>query len=194
MAKHIDHISPSAYLEIIQLCSPSPDEEGHCSAVVFLCSQSFGILQLFTVDITSDQIYRLQKTSESCSQSRFSQKQRWACYTTSQKAPLAPFQRKDTFQDSHLCLSFLWWYPATISVVLSLCVHSISYSVPVPMKKTLSCAKWKLKGYGHRSFPTSDTVAPSHSSKLLLRPSSALLPSPSYLDSLEDLRSPLPPR
>ena len=41
---------------------------------------------------------------------------------------LAPSQRKDTFQDSHLCLSFLWWYPATISVILSLCVHSISYS------------------------------------------------------------------
>ena len=37
-------------------------------------------------------------------------------------------------------------------------------------------------------LPTSDTVAPSHSSKLPLRPSSSLLPSPSYLDSLEDLR------
>ena len=37
-------------------------------------------------------------------------------------------------------------------------------------------------------LPTSDTVADSHSSKLPLRHSSSLLPSPSYLDSLEDLR------
>ena len=29
-------------------------------------------------------------------------------YTTSQKASLARSQRNDTFQDSHLCLSFLW--------------------------------------------------------------------------------------
>ena len=42
-------------------------------------------------------------------------------------------------------------------------------------------------------LPTSDTVAPSHSSKLPFRPSSSVLPSPSYLDSLENLRFP-PPR
>ena len=41
-------------------------------------------------------------------------------------------------------------------------------------------------------IPTSDTVAPSHSSKLPLRPSSSLLPSSSYLDSQEDLRFPPP--
>ena len=37
-------------------------------------------------------------------------------------------------------------------------------------------------------LPTSDTVAPSHSSKFPLRHSSSILPSPSYLDFLEDLR------
>ena len=48
MAKHINHINRSAFPEIRSICSPSPDEEGHCSADVFLCSQSFGLLQLFT--------------------------------------------------------------------------------------------------------------------------------------------------
>ena len=65
--------------------------------------------------------------------------------------------KKDTFQDSHLCLSFLWWYPATISVFLFLCVQSISYSLfrfrwKNNNKTTVSCAKWKLKGFGYRSF------------------------------------------
>ena len=58
----------------------------------------------------------------------------------------------------------------------------------------------KLKGFGHQTFsvtaslvwnslsPTSDTVVPPHSSKLLLRPFSSLLLFPSYIDSLEDLR------
>ena len=41
-------------------------------------------------------------------------------------------------------------------------------------------------------LPTSDTDAPSHSSKLPLGPSSSLLPSPSSLDSLEDKRFPPP--
>ena len=80
------------------------------------------------IDITSDQMYRLQKIQKSRSQSGFSQKQTWACYTTSQKSSLAPSQSKNTFQDSHLSFSFFWWYPATKSVILSLCVHCISYS------------------------------------------------------------------
>ena len=95
---------------------------------VLLCSQSFGLLQLFTNWHHFWSNVPLSKKSKSCSQSRFSQKQTWACYITSQKNSLAPSKRKDSFQDSHHCLSFLWWYPATISVILSLCVHSISYS------------------------------------------------------------------
>ena len=43
-------------------------------------------------------------------------------------------------------------------------------------------------------LPTSDTAAPSYSSKLPLRPSSSLIPSPSFLYSLEDLRFFLPHR
>ena len=36
--------------------------------------------------------------------------------------------------------------------LVSLCTLHLALSVPAPMKKTLSCAKWKLKGFGHRSF------------------------------------------
>ena len=54
----------------------------------------------------------------------------------SKKVSLAPGQRKNTFQDSHLCLSFLWWYPVTISMILSLCTLHLVLSVPVQMKKT----------------------------------------------------------
>ena len=88
----------------------------------------FGLLQLFTHwhHFWSDVLP--SKKSKLCSQSLFLQKQTWACFTTSRKASLALSQRKDTFQVSHLCSSFLWWYPATISVILSLWVHSISYS------------------------------------------------------------------
>ena len=39
---------------------------------------------------------------------------------------------------------------------------------------------------GTNFLPTSDTAVPSHSSKLLLKPSSLLLPSLSYLDLLQD--------
>ena len=40
---------------------------------------------------------------------------------------------------------------------------------------------------GATFLPTSDTAVPSHNSKLLLKPSSSLLPSLSYLDPREDL-------
>ena len=79
-------------------------------------------------DITSDQMYGLKKKNLNHAASHFSQKQTWACFTTYQKASLAASQRKDTFQDSHLCFSLLWSYPAMISVILFLCVHSISWS------------------------------------------------------------------
>ena len=122
------------------------------------------------IDITSDQMYCLKKNSKSCSQSHFSQKQTWGCYTTSQKASLAPSQRKDSFQDSHLYFSFLWWYPATISVILSLCVHSISYFpfqfwwkklFPVQNENSRAlvtgCSLFRRPMSGTVFLPTSDT-------------------------------------
>ena len=121
----------SAYLEIRRISSVC-----HLltrkDTVLLMCSCVLSRLEYcnsLLINVNSDQMYRLRKL-KSCSQSRFSQKQTEACYTTS---PGAPSQRKDAFQDSHLCFSFLWWYPATISVILSLCVHSISYS-PFPFR------------------------------------------------------------
>ena len=83
---------------------------------------------------------------------------------------------------------------------VSLCTLHLVHSVPVPMKKLFPVQNGNSRALvtgrslfrcllsGTVFIPTSDTVAPSHSSKLPLRPSSSLLPSPSYLDSLEDLR------
>ena len=65
-------------------------------------------------------------------------------------------------------------------------------------EKTLSCAKWKLKGFGHRSFSVQaprvwNNLPPHirHNSslsqfKISLGTSSSLVPSLSYLDRLED--------
>ena len=130
MAKLTDHINRSAYLEIKRISSVR-----HLltrkATVQLMCSFFLSRLDYcnsLLIDITSDQMYRLQKIQNHAAQVVFRKKQTWACYTASQKASLASSQRKETFQDSHLCLSFLWWYRATISVILSLCVHSISYS------------------------------------------------------------------
>ena len=79
-------------------------------------------------------------------------------------------------------------------------LETVTVSVPVPMKKLFPVKNGHSRALvagrslfrrplsGTVFLPTSDTVAPSHNSKLPLRPSSSLLPSPSYLDSLEDLR------
>ena len=86
----------------------------------------------------------------------------------------------------------LWWYPSTIPVIMSLWIHFVTLSVPVQMKKNLSCARWKLKGFSYWSFSvrlplsgttfllTSNTAILSHSSKLLLKPFSLLQPTLSY--------------
>ena len=89
---------------------------------------------------------------------------------------------------------------------VSLCTLHFILSIPVPMEKNLFPVQngnsralvtgrflFRRPLSGTVFLPTSDTVALSHSLKLLLRPSSSLLPSLSYLDPLGDLRPP-PPR
>ena len=78
---------------------------------------------------------------------------------------------------------------------VSLCTPHLALSVPVQMKKLFSVQNGNSRALvTNRSMfrcPLSGTVflraPPSHSSKLLLRPSSSLQPFPSYLDFLEDL-------
>ena len=136
----------------------------------------------------------------------------WGCYITSQKASLAPSQRQDTFQDSHLFDRILFkiatfvfnFFDSTLPPYLSSClsVYTPSHTLCSSSdEKTLSCAKWKLKGFGHRSFSVQaplvwNSLPPHirHSCSLsqfktsIETSSSSLLPSQSYLDSLEDLR------
>ena len=47
---------------------------------------------------------------------------------------------------------FVSWYPATLPITLSLCTLYLTLSIPVQMKENLSCARWKLKGFGCWSF------------------------------------------
>ena len=77
MAKHTDHISHSVYLEIRRISSvchlltKKATVQLMCSFVLSRLDYCNSLL----IDITSDQMYRLQKKSKSSSQSRFSQKQ-----------------------------------------------------------------------------------------------------------------------
>ena len=47
---------------------------------------------------------------------------------------MAASQRKDHFQDSHLCFPILWLHPATIPVIMSLCALCLILSVLVLKK------------------------------------------------------------
>ena len=85
---------------------------------------------------------------------------------------------------------FFWWDAATMPVIVSLYTLLLAHSVPVQMKTkqnpTLSCARWKLKGFGDRSF--SVQVPPAHirhcsslsQFKTFLKRYSLLLPTLSY--------------
>ena len=84
--------------------------------------------------------------------------------------------------------------PPYLSSVLSVYTPSRTvHSSSDGGKTTLSCARWKLKGFGYRSFSvqaplvqnnlpahTSDSAVLSHSSKRLLNHFSLLLPTLSY--------------
>ena len=66
IAKHTDHISCSAYLEIRRISSIRHlfTNKSQCSADVLLRSQLFGLLELFVTNNTAGQMYRLEKTKK----------------------------------------------------------------------------------------------------------------------------------
>ena len=133
MAKHTDHINRSAYLEIRRISSVC-HLLSRKTTVQLVCSFVLSRLEYcnsLIIDITSDQMYRLQKYSKACSQSRFSQKQTWAvivswCFQPSQPQRVAsglanmnmlhhfskklhwlPVKERILFKITNLCLSFL---------------------------------------------------------------------------------------
>ena len=120
--------------------------------------------------------------------------------TTSQKASLAPSQKERIlFKIATFAFRF---FDGTLPPYLSSCpsVYTPSHTLrcnsnekklfPVQHRNSRALVTgrslFRRPLSGTLFLPTSDTVAPSHSSKLPLRHSSSLLPSPSYLDSLED--------
>ena len=82
MEKHIDRVSRSAYLEIRRISSVRHHltRKATVQLMCFFVLSRLDCCNSLLTDITSDQMYRLQKNknknkSKSCSQSRFSQKQ-----------------------------------------------------------------------------------------------------------------------
>ena len=167
--------------------------------------------------MTNSHCYRLWQTHTAVI---YSQTQTQGCYITSQKASLAPSQRQDTFQDSHLFDRILFkiatfvfnFFDSTLPPYLSSCLYVYTpshtlYSSSVEKKQQLfpvqngnsralvtACSLFRHCLSGTVCLPTPDTVTPCHSSKLPLRPSSSLLPSSSYLDPLDNLRFSFPHR
>ena len=150
------------------------------------------------IDITSDQVSHLRKIQNHATKVVF----RKSCHEHGtpllKKLHWLPDKERILFKIAIFAFCF---FDGTLPLYLSTCLSVYTQSRTLRSsseEKTPSCAKWKLKGFGHRSFrrpffgtvflPTSDTVGPSQSSTLLLRPSSSFLSSQSYLDPLEDLR------
>ena len=106
MVKCADHISHSAYLEIRRMSSiPFPnthsaDDESHCPADVFFCSQSVAVLQLSSLTST---VIR----STGCKKFKTMQRKlffaRVDMNTLDQGTSVAASERRDYFQDSHIC-------------------------------------------------------------------------------------------
>ena len=104
MAKHIDHISRSVYLEIRRISSVrhllmrKATFQLMCSFVLSRLDYRNSLL----IDITSDQMSCFQRIQNHAAK---------VVFCKSKQEHVTPLlkkcQRKDTFQDSHLCLSFL---------------------------------------------------------------------------------------
>ena len=174
----------------------------------YLTPQCFVGSELCSFEPVSQEFVRLQKKCTAFRKFKIMQPKSFFAkgdismfHHFSKKLNWLPVKERILFKIA-LCFSFLWWYPATISVIrfsvyspfqfrwrknFFLCKMDTQWLwSPVVLFWGTPCLEVFL--------PTSDTVVPSHSSKLLLRPSSSLLPSPSYLDPLEDFRSPPPSR
>ena len=132
MVKHIDHFSRSAYVEIRRI-----------SSIQLMCSFVLSRLDccncLFT-DINCDQMYRLQKVQNHAA--KFFCKSRhehvkpllkalqWLSVIDRFIFTIATLVFRCFLLLSFLLLFYLFflWYPATISVTVFLCIHSLSHT------------------------------------------------------------------
>ena len=127
--KHIDHISRSAYLEIRKnwsirhLLTTKATAQLMCSLVL---SRLDGCNSLL-VDIYCDQMYRLQKVQNNAAKAVFGKNRHKHVRPLLKALHWLPVTR-EYFEDSHFCFPFFSWYPATISVIMSLCIHFFSHT------------------------------------------------------------------
>ena len=129
MAKHTDHNSRSACLEIRRISSIRNFPTGKATAQP-MCSFFLSRLDYcnsLLIDITTDHMYRLQKKSELCSKSRFRKSRHEYVKPLLEKLHWLPVKERTLFKISTFAFLLLW-YPATILVILLFCVHSIPYS------------------------------------------------------------------
>ena len=129
MAKHIDHISRSAYFEIRRISSirhlltTKATAQLMCSLVL---SRLDGCNSLL-VDIYCDQMYRLQKVQNNAAKAVFRKNRPKHVRPLLKALHWLPVTR-EYFEDSHFCFPFFSWYPATIPVIMSLCIHFFSHT------------------------------------------------------------------
>ena len=154
MAKHIDHFSHSAYLEIRRISSVC-----HLlmrkATVQLMCSFVLSRLDYcnsLLIDITSDQMFRLQKVQNHAAKVVFCKSKHEHVTPLLIKLHWLPATERILFKIATISFHF---FDSTLPPYLSSClsVYTLSRTLRSSSnEKTLSSAKWTLKAFGHRSF------------------------------------------
>ena len=112
-----NHICHSAYLEvksarsnIHQYQTDKATPELKCSSSLNVCNTASPLLFHITIQVI------ILNWLQSCSQSLFT-KQTWTCVHKNHSTESQTSFQESFFMRSHLCIPFLWWYPATMPVI-----------------------------------------------------------------------------
>ncbi|WP_419585632.1 hypothetical protein, partial [Thiolapillus sp.] len=104
------------------------------------------------IDITSDQMYRLQKIQNHAAKVLLRKSKHEHVTPLLKKLHWLPVKERILFKIATFAFRF---FDGTLPPYLSSCLSVYTPSRTLRSssdEKTLSCAKWKLKGFGHRSF------------------------------------------
>ena len=154
MAKHIDHISHSEYLEIRRISSVCHFLTRKAT-VQLVCSFVLSRLDYCNsslIDITSGQMYRLQKNQNHATKVVFRKSKHEHVIPLLKKLHWLPVKERILFKLATFALRI---FDGTLPPYLSSCLSVYTPSRTLRFssdEKTLSSAKWKLKGFRHRSF------------------------------------------
>ena len=157
MAKHIDHISHSAYFEIGRISSVC-----HLlmrkATVQLMCSFVLSCLDYcnsLLIDIISYQMCRLKKNQNHAAKVVFRKSKHEQVTPLLKKLHWIPVKERILFKIATFAFCFFY---GTLPPYLSSClsVYTPSHTLHSSSdEKTPSCAKWKLQGFGHQSFSVS---------------------------------------